>query len=106
MEETGIRLRLRLSATIDENRHNQILAARDAVAMLLSLILSFTMVMAVQRYDHRRELLVDEANAIGTASLRAQTLPEPSRDKGPEAPSGIRGYSVHISHPGDWAKVG
>jgi Protein of unknown function (DUF4239) len=81
MEETGIRLRLRLSATIDENRHNHILAARDAVAMLLSLILSFTMVMAVQRFDHRRELLVDEANAIGTASLRAQTLPEPSRDK-------------------------
>jgi len=81
MEETGIRLRLRLSATVDESRHDQILAARDAFGLLLSLILSFTMVMAVQRYDHRRELLVDEANAIGTASLRAQTLPEPYRGK-------------------------
>jgi hypothetical protein len=30
MEETGIRLRLRLSATVDESRHDQILAARDA----------------------------------------------------------------------------
>ena len=37
MNETGIRLRLRLSAAVDESRHNQILAARDAAGMLLSL---------------------------------------------------------------------
>lgn len=81
MQETGIRLRLRLSAAVDESRHDQILAARDALSVLLSLVLSFTMVMAVQRFDHRRELLVDEANAIGTSGLRAQTLPEPYRRK-------------------------
>ena len=39
------------------------------------------MVIAVQRFDNRFELLVDEADAIGTASLRAQTLPEPFRRK-------------------------
>jgi hypothetical protein len=81
MQEAGIRLRWRLSAHVDEGGHKLILAARDGVSLLLSLILSFTMVMAVQRFDRRFELLVDEANAIGTASLRAETLPEPSRGK-------------------------
>jgi hypothetical protein len=35
--------------------------------------------MAVGRYDARRAAVVDDANAIGTTYLRAQTLPEPAR---------------------------
>jgi hypothetical protein len=35
--------------------------------------------LAVPRFDQRRELMVLEANAIGTTSLRAQMLPEPER---------------------------
>jgi hypothetical protein len=35
--------------------------------------------MAVGRHDARRVAVVDEANAIGTAYLRAQTLHEPER---------------------------
>lgn len=81
MGEVGIRWRLRLSAHIDEGRHEQISAARDEVAVLLSLLLGFTLAMALQRIDYRRELVVDEADAISTASLRAQTLPEPYRGK-------------------------
>src|SRR5262245_43709931 len=76
MEETGIRWLLRLSAQIDEGRHEQISAARDAAAVLLSLLLGFTLLMALQRLDHRRELIVVEADAIATASLRVQTIPE------------------------------
>ena len=81
MGEIGIRWRLRLSASIDEGRHEQISAARDEVAVLLSLLLGFTLAMALQRIDYRRELVVDEADAISTASLRAQLLPEPYRGK-------------------------
>jgi hypothetical protein len=81
IEETGIRWRLRLSADIDEARHEQISGARDAVGVLLSLLLGFTLAMALQRFDHRRELVVDEADAIETAGLRAQTLPDPFRGK-------------------------
>ena len=33
--------------------------------------------MAVSRYDHRRELVVKEADAIGTTYLRAATLSQP-----------------------------
>ena len=46
---------------------------------LLALLLAFSFSMAVQRYDDRRQLVVQEANAIGTAYLRAQLLDEPHR---------------------------
>jgi hypothetical protein len=46
---------------------------------LLSLLLAFTYSLAAGRHDDRRGLLVREANAIGTAYLRAGLLPEPRR---------------------------
>ena len=55
-------------------------SGRDALFVLLSLLLAFTLAMAVPRYDHRRELVVQEANAIGTTYLRAQTLAQPYRE--------------------------
>ncbi|MGJ0510276.1 MAG: hypothetical protein ACR652_24790 [Methylocystis sp.] len=44
---------------------------------LLALMLSFTFAMAVTRFDDRREALLKESNAIGTAALRARLLPAP-----------------------------
>ena len=35
--------------------------------------------MAEQRFDARKRLVIQEANAIGTTYLRAQWLPEPQR---------------------------
>jgi hypothetical protein len=52
-----------------------------ALAGLVGLILAFGLTMAVGRYDARRAAVVDEANAIGTTYLRAQTLPEPIRTR-------------------------
>jgi hypothetical protein len=46
---------------------------------LLALLLGFTFAMAIDRYDHRRSLVLEEANAIGTTYLRAQLLDEPYR---------------------------
>jgi uncharacterized membrane protein len=43
----------------------------SAVLALLGLLIAFTFSLAVSRYDARRELVVNEANAIGTAWLRA-----------------------------------
>ena len=48
-----------------------------AVLTLLSLLLGFTYSMSEGRFEARRELVVQEANAIGTTYLRAQTLQEP-----------------------------
>jgi len=43
---------------------------------LLAFMLAFTFGSAAERYDSRKQLLLDEANAIGTTYLRAEMLPE------------------------------
>src|SRR5215475_15981114 len=43
---------------------------------LLAFILAFAFGLAAARFDTRRQVLLDEANAIGTTYLRAGTLPE------------------------------
>jgi hypothetical protein len=45
----------------------------------MGLVLAFGLTLAVERYESRRQEVVNDANAIGTAYLRAQTLPEPLR---------------------------
>ena len=52
---------------------------QGALLTLVGLVLAFGLAMAVGRYDARRAAVVDDANAIGTAYLRAQTLREPVR---------------------------
>jgi hypothetical protein len=53
----------------------------SAVLGLLALLLGFTFSLAVDRFDARRLLVLEEANAIGTAYLRTQLLPEPNRGR-------------------------
>jgi len=49
---------------------------RSAVLALLGLLLGFSFAVAAARHEARRELLVEEANSIGTTARRAQLLPE------------------------------
>jgi Protein of unknown function (DUF4239) len=46
---------------------------------LLALMIGFTFLMALTRFEIRREAVLNEANAIGTTALRARLLPEPHR---------------------------
>jgi hypothetical protein len=46
---------------------------------LLAFLLAFTFGMAASRFETRRELLLDEVNAIGTTYLRADLVPDPER---------------------------
>jgi hypothetical protein len=46
---------------------------------LLALIIGFSFSMALSRFEARRDAVVNEANAIGTAALRARLLPDPQR---------------------------
>ncbi len=48
---------------------------------LLAFILAFTFGMTASRYDARKQLLLEEVNAIGTTYLRAGLLPEPHRSQ-------------------------
>jgi hypothetical protein len=76
LSEAGYRIGLRLYATKDEARRSQIGGVQGAILGLLGLLLGFTFSMAVNRYETRREMVLKEANAIGTAWLRAGLLPE------------------------------
>jgi len=50
-----------------------------AVLALLGFILAFTFGIAASRFDTRKQLLLDQVNAISRAVLRAEILPEPQR---------------------------
>ncbi len=64
----------------EKDTDSQIESARDGLNLLLSLLLGFTLPMAQPHYDHRKELIVDEANAIATVQVRAEMLPAPYRE--------------------------
>jgi len=48
---------------------------------LLAFMLAFTFGIAAERYQTRKQLLLNEVNAIGTTYLRAQLLLEPHRSE-------------------------
>jgi hypothetical protein len=56
-----------------------IAALEQSVLALLALMVGFTFLMALTRFETRRETVLNEANAIGTTALRARLLPEPHR---------------------------
>jgi hypothetical protein len=56
-----------------------IFALEQSLLGLLALIVGFTFLMALTRFEGRREAVLNEANAIGTTALRARLLPEPHR---------------------------
>jgi hypothetical protein len=60
-----------------------------AVFGLMGLLLAFSFSGAVSRFDARRELILHETNAIGTAWLRVDLLPESAQ---PEIRSDFKSY--------------
>lgn len=73
---------LRRAARRDEEvEHSQESYLVGSLLGLLALLLAFSFSMALDRYEERRHLVVQEANAIGTAYLRAQMLDEPHRSR-------------------------
>ena len=79
--EIGFRFGLKSEGKTDEKTRAQISVVEGALIGVLGLLLGFTMSMAVGRFEARRELVVDEANAIGTSWLRTRLLPEPQRSE-------------------------
>lgn len=71
----GAALFRRLRPEIDSQREDYG-TVQSAVLTLLALIVGFTFSMAVTRYDQRKNLEEEEANAIGTEYLRVGLLPQ------------------------------
>ena len=78
--ELGFRVGRRHSPERRTARQGQSGTLQGALLGLLGLLLGFTFAMAVGRYESRKQLVLDEANGIGTAWLRAGFLSEPTRD--------------------------
>jgi hypothetical protein len=76
----GKRLREKSSGESDAS----VGAMVGGVLALLAFILSFTFGMAAGRFDERRHLVLEEANAIGTTYLRTEFLDEPAKTKAQE----------------------
>jgi hypothetical protein len=62
---------------VDEMIKFQTSNIQGGILGILGLLLGFTFAMAITRYEARKSMVVDEANAIGTASLRGRLLPAP-----------------------------
>jgi hypothetical protein len=75
--EVGFRYGRRTSAGHDQAERSWISGVEGGILAVLGLLLAFTMNMAVDRFDTRRRLVVEEANAIGTSFWRAQLVPAP-----------------------------
>jgi hypothetical protein len=73
--EIGRRLAFRRIAKDPEGARAGTAAAEGAVFALFGLLVAFTFSGAAARFDARRQLIVQEANAIGTAYLRLDLLP-------------------------------
>lgn len=87
--EVGFHLGRRSQALIGDKTKSQIGAVEAAILGILGLLLAFTMSMAVTRFEARKQAVLEEANAIGTAYLRARLLAPP---EGPEIAGRLRHY--------------
>lgn len=90
--EIGFRKGRRDSTERDAQAGAQVGAIQGAVLGLMGLLLAFSFAAAGARFLERQDLIVKEANAIGTAYLRADLLDEPHRT---ELRSALQKYTEH-----------
>ncbi len=95
--EAGFRLGRRASADADPRAAGQVGAVQGAMLGLLGLLLAFSFAAAGSRFIEKQDLIVTEANAIGTASLRADLLDEPHRSELRAALKNYTDYRVELS---------
>jgi len=78
-DEAGYRLGRAVHRRSEDEKESPVSAISAAILALTAFMLAFTFGIVTDRYDARKALVRDEANAIGTAYLRSDFLPEPDR---------------------------
>lgn len=76
--EGGGLLQARLRALVHKDDVQDEGYILSGILGLLALLIAFTFGLALDRYETRRELVVTEANALGTAWLRTSLLDDPA----------------------------
>lgn len=79
--ETGYRLGKRRLGKYPENKNEGSSAVESSIFGILGLIIAFTFTGTLARYENRTNLVLKEANAIGTAYLRLDLLAKSDQDK-------------------------
>jgi hypothetical protein len=74
---------------VDDESREYFGVVQTATLTLLGLVIGFTFSMAVTRYDQRKNYEEEEANAIGTAYVRADLIPDAESAK---LRAGLRDY--------------
>lgn len=77
--EGGFRLGRSTHAKSEDEKESPVSAIAATILALLAFIMAFTFGIVSDRYDTRKALVREEANAIRTAWLRSDFLPEPDR---------------------------
>jgi hypothetical protein len=77
--EVGYRLGGSAHRSSEEEKESPVSAISGTILGLLAFMLAFTFAIVSDRYDARKGLVRDEANAIRTAYSRSEFLPEPDR---------------------------
>jgi hypothetical protein len=77
--ECGYRLGRWRHAHHPEEKDAPVGAMVGAIIGLLAFMLAFTFSLAAARFEARRQVVLEEANAVGTTYLRCRLLPEPQR---------------------------
>jgi len=78
--EIAYRWGRRVDGAASDDSTGHISTIQTSTLGILALLLAFTFSLSLQRFESRSDAVVDEANAIGTAYLRAQLLPTALRD--------------------------
>jgi hypothetical protein len=87
--EIGRRFGVRRAAQDSDGARAGAGVVEGAVFALMGLLVAFTFSGAASRFDERRKLIIEEANAIGTAYLRLDLLPAAAQ---PELRARFRTY--------------
>jgi hypothetical protein len=90
VHEIGFWLGL-LTRSADEPFDRQVALVRTSIAALVAFLIGFAFSGAASRFIDRLDIIVNEANALGTAYLRADTLAEPQRG---ELRAALREYTA------------
>lgn len=79
--EIGYWIGLKVKVEMTQPMKDQISTIQTAILTIFTFLLGFTFAMALSRFDNRKQMVVKESNAIGTAVLRSQLLPVNQRAK-------------------------
>lgn len=77
----GNKYRIRQELIHTNKKISGIQPIQGVIFALLGLLLAFTFTGAINKFDQRRTLIIDEANAISTLSLRLDLLPLNSQSR-------------------------